>query len=457
MQYIEIRALTVDSVLEASVPGSGLLRSVPGAGVVRCTEGEPYCRYNGAGDKLRTVPAIHDISGTAWGFLKGVRVYTRVLLRSEMGGEDDLWPQADDHVDVVLAYAEWSRRMLRIRGGRQWKVSGLGFYNYDGGSVQVRPWAGIQAEVYGGWSLSRGLNEPRTGSALAAIESFAPDERSLILGLSGSYRPSARFSVTGLYQREARADRKGLTSERLGVDALLRTGRLAFEGTFEADLASHTVNEALLRTRATLTRSLGLQAWVRRYQPFFELWTIWGAFSPVAFTEFGTGGSWSPSGTRATFGLSGSWRTYGETSASSTFGNTRSTAWRISATGAGPITQTLTLQGRYGSDVGFGAARSFGGLRIQWDLREGSHLGASIEVSETDFEFRVEGGTVYGAGVDGSIRLADRTALRGGLTAYRHGGDDSGSAPNWSQLRGFIRFDWALGSEAGGTPLGGVR
>jgi hypothetical protein len=457
MQYVEVRPLVVDSVPQSDVPGEGLIRPLPGGGFVRCVPDETYCRFGRSDEPVHTVPMIHDISGTAWGFAEGVRLYTRFILRGEVAGQEGIWPRAGDTFDLVLAYAEWNRRSFRVRAGRQWKVSGLGYYNYDGASVVVRPVRGLQAEVYGGWSLARGLNEPRTGDALAAIESFAPRKRALIFGAGATYRPSARGALTGLYQRELRTDRKGLYSERVALDGFFRAGRMRLEGTFDADLPSRTVNDARLRARAVLPAGFGAVAWARRYQPFFELWTIWGAFTPVAFAEFGLGGSWrSPDGSVGV-DVNASRRSYGETNTSPVFGTARSTGWRLVSSLTAQLTPSFSLGGRYGTDVSFGAAKNSGGIRVQQSLGDVNYVGASLEAFQTAYEFRVDEGTVIGLGVDGGVGFGSRTRLRGGITSYSHRNGAQSPETDWSQIRAYLHFEWAVGAEAGMSRPGRLR
>ena len=456
-QYVEVRPLVVDSILESEVPGEGLIRPIPGGGSVRCVAGDEYCRYSRSDEPVHTVPMIHDISGTAWGIAEGVRLYTRFIVRGEVAGQEGIWPRADDTFDLVLAFAEWNRRKVRVRAGRQWKVSGLGYYNYDGASVLVRPVRGLQIEGYGGWSLARGLNEPRTSDALAAIESFAPSKRALIFGFGATYRPSARGAVTGLYQRELRTDRKGLYSERIALDGLFRTGRASLEGTFDADLPSRSVNDAKLRVRMSLPRRFGANAWARHYEPFFELWTIWGAFTPVAFNEVGAGGSWRSADETVRLDLQGSWREYGDTHTSDVFGSARSTGWRLGGSVTAQLTPLITLQARYGSDASFGAAKSSGGLRLQRTLGNSGYVGGNLEAFQTTLEFRVDEGTVLGFGADGGVDLGTRTRLAGGLTAYNHRNGAQSPETDWSQVRAHVRFEWAVGAEAGTPRPGGIR
>ena len=123
LQYVEFRSLVVDSVEESTVPGEGLHRSLPSGLVVRCGAGDDVCRFSRSGPAGHTVPTIHDVSATAWGFARGMRVYTRFLLRGEVAGQEGMWPRADDAFDLVLGFAEWNRPRVRIRAGRQWAAS----------------------------------------------------------------------------------------------------------------------------------------------------------------------------------------------------------------------------------------------------------------------------------------------------------------------------------------------
>jgi hypothetical protein len=54
---------------------------------------------------------------------------------------------------------------------------------------------------------------------------------------------------------------------------------------------------------------------LRRHRPFFEAWTIWGAFSPVAFDEARAELTWRNSAGNIGADVRGAWRAYGETNA----------------------------------------------------------------------------------------------------------------------------------------------
>ncbi|HSL69764.1 MAG TPA: hypothetical protein VK864_05950, partial [Longimicrobiales bacterium] len=99
---------------------------------------------------LGLVPLTQDLHLNAWGLGQGIRLYAHVRARASVGDAQGLWPQADDAFDALSAYLEVDRRFGRARLGRQWTSSHLGFYNFDGGALLVRPWNWLTAEIYGG-------------------------------------------------------------------------------------------------------------------------------------------------------------------------------------------------------------------------------------------------------------------------------------------------------------------
>ncbi len=448
-QYVDLQPLRVDSIPASETTGSGILRRAPNGAVVRCLTGEEYCLLSGAAPSVYALPLLQDVSVSAWGLGRGVRFYARVRGRASVSEESDLWPKANDAFDALVAYLELDRGNYRVRGGRQWMVSGLGFYNFDGASVLYRPLRGLSVEGYGGWSLARGLDEPRTSASLSAIEPFAPDDRGMILGISGTYRPSLATSISALYQREIRTDRAGLYSDRIAVDGVVRRWGMSFTGSLEADLASRQVNEARLTGRFVGPGRLETQLFARRYRPFFELWTIWGAFSPVGFTEGGLETRWRPEGGVIVAGADLSRRSYDETSLSNTFGPIRSDGWRAGLSLSSLMGDVWKADGRYDLDVGFGAAKSAASIRVHRALPDAGRLGFSLQAFQRIFEFRVDEGTVFGLGVDGGMKAGSRGYLSGTFAAYRHAVGADSPGVDWSQLRASLRWEWTLGPEPG--------
>ena len=207
VRYISIRPLEVDSVAVGTVDGEGVIRTDSLGRRVRCLAAAPFCRFFRSGDVASTVPIVQDIAATAWGFGRGVRLFARVRARASATDASAAWPRADDAFDALEAYGELDRPRYRVRAGRQWQVSGLGYYNFDGASVVLRPSRILSVNAFGGWSLARGLNESRASGALGAVESFVPDRRGVLIGTSATVRLLPGSALTAVYQREVRGDR----------------------------------------------------------------------------------------------------------------------------------------------------------------------------------------------------------------------------------------------------------
>jgi hypothetical protein len=448
-RYVEVGTWIHDSIAATNVPGDGLLRRAADGNVVQCITGETVCRFIRSADPVSTVPLVQDLNISAWGFGRGLRVYAQLRGRGVLAGADSVWPRESDHFDALVAYAELDRTRFRARAGRQWTVSGLGYYNFDGASALVRAAGGLTAQAYGGRSLVRGLNEPITSDAVSALESLAPDERAWLLGGQISYRAAPGRSLSVQYQREFRADSSALYSERFAADGLYRTGWGEVDASLKADLASREINESLVRLRWDASRALTLSAWGRTYKPFFELWTIWGAFSPVGFQEAGVTGAWRLAWRSARIQGQAAYRTYPDAGTSTTFGEYRTDGWRVGLSGTVGIAPLWTLEGTYHADVGLGAAKSSTSARVQRQLRDGAYVGFNATAFQTAYEFRVPEGVVWGLGADGAAPLGSRSRVSGSALWYHHRTDNNGSVPDWSQLRLTVRLDWTIGPEPG--------
>jgi hypothetical protein len=454
LRYIELREFTRDSVTQSDAAGSGLLRQLPDGSIVRCIPGESYCHQVRSGELLSTVPVIHDINVSTWGLARGLQVNAQLRGRSSFGGGSELWPREGDHFEVLALYGDLERGDLRFRAGRLWRTSGLGFYNFDGLAVALRRGTSGLFEAYAGRSLSRGLNEARTGAALESIEELSAANAGVLFGVQGRFRPNQQLQLGAVYQIDIRGDRAGAYSELVAADGMLRGSVGTVDGSLELDVAGRALNHARLSYRSPAIGNYSAVAEVRRYHPYFELWTIWGAFSPVGFDEGKAGVTWAASDGRLILRGDGSYRRYGdaETDALDAF---RTTGW-----GAGVATTWLPVRdwrfaGNYRLEAGFGAARWDGQVSVRHDVSPAS----SIEVQAVGFqrlyEFRLAEGTVVGIGGQGSMALGERGRVLGSLMVYRqHGGIPS--TIDWNQRRASVRLEWVLGGEPEAPVPGGL-
>jgi hypothetical protein len=451
LRYVEVRPLVRDSVPAEEVGGRGLLRQTADGQVVRCMMGDLFCRGTSPGDRVSSIPSTQDLEVSVWGFGEGLRGFAHLRGRTAWGSNPDLWPQADEALDVLAAYGELDRERYRVRAGRQWTTSGLGFYNFDGLALTVRPIPGLSVDGQVGRSLVRGLNEPRTGGALEAIEELAPIEPGLMLSGQLRYRPSPRLALSALYHRDVRDDRAGLYSELARAEGVFRFGEASVEGAMEADLAGGEFNELRLRVRAPPVLSTALSAEVRRYRPYFELWTIWGAFSPVGFDEGRLDLTWATARGDLILRGEASYRSYDDTGMETGVGRFRTDGWGLGARANWSPWEEWRLEGGYRMEVGFGAARSEGNAGVQRHLGDRGHVAVRGLAFQRLYEFRLDHGVVVGLGAEGGFRLTDRSRAVGSVTGYRHVDRGDRSDMDWTQLRANLRLQWTIGPEPGLT------
>jgi hypothetical protein len=448
VQAVDVRPLVEDSVPIGAASGTGPYRLLADGRLVRCIDGEAVCRFRRSGDRVTAMPAMQDLEATAWGFGEGVRVYTHVRARGSLGGNDFVWPRAEDRFDAIAAYVEVDRRQFRARLGRQWASNGLGLYNFDGAALQYR--RGVATvEGFGGWSLVAGLNEPVDGSTLGAIDDLPPDSRGYLMGARVGARFSAGTAVAAVYQRVIRGDRAGLYSERVGVDASTRALGTVFDASYNYDLVAAEVNEAHLGASRELPARLSAAISLRHHRPFFEAWTIWGVFSPVAFDEARATVGWRSSGGMLSADASGAWRRYGETDAGLQSNPLRTDGWRAGVGAEWTPRQEWLAHADYNVDIGFGASRSDAVAGLRWVPSERASVGATISALQNIYEFRVGTGRILGVGIAGSLRVAREARLVVDGALYSHRPTNNAPSTDWSQRRASMRLEWTLGRDPG--------
>ena len=443
--YLEARPLVRDSLLASEVPGAELRRRLPDGTVATCIPGE-YCRWYRAGGVESLLVTTQELLATGWTAVQGLS--GRVHLRGRYGS-DAFWPQSTQEFEVVSAYVDYDRSDYRARAGRLFRTDGLGYYNFDGASVLWRGWSPLWVEVYGGWSLPRGLNVLRSGDLVSRADPLAPDDRGFIIGAEAGGRLGRFASGRVTYQREIRTDRLALYSERLAADARAFFGRTVLELSAEYDWAYAQLDELRLRVNTPVTAGLEIVAEARHHSPFFELWTIWGAFSPVGFNEGRLALAWSDADLGLSLQAGGAYRDYEETSAGPADSGVRDDGWRGSIDGSWRGGEWFA-SGAYRAEAGFGAARFGGDVRAGRFLGEGTHISVRGSLTQTFGEFRLNEQLVSGVGVDGGFRIGDFT-LNGGAALYRIGSRERPTDDDWTQARLYSSLSYRFGIEPSAT------
>jgi hypothetical protein len=450
LQYVELRPLVTDSAPIVSIPGTGEWRTSPGGVPALCSDATGFCRFERSGTRVSALPVLQDLTVAGWGGVQGLSFRADFRGRTQAGGAGFTWPRADDHFDVLDAYAELERAAWRGRLGRQWITGGLGTYNFDGADATWRR-AAWSIEGWAGRALLGGLNDPYTSGELAGVENLPPGDGGLIFGVRGRYRPDAMNAATLLYQRILVADRSGLYSERVAFDASARRLGAQADVTLTYDLAFGDWNEARLRIGTGGYRSSGATLEARRSRPYFDLWTIWGAFAPVGFDEARATAFWKLPMASVTFSARGGYRRYAETEAGFEL---RTNGWRAGGDATWTPSASVVVTGSYDVDIGSGAANSDGRLGARWLPGNDCSFGADLSVTQNIYEFRVGTGRIYGAALSGALPLRPdlRLAVDAGL--YHHALSNGAAGPDWTQRRVSARLEWAVGRDPG---LGGAR
>jgi len=450
LRFWQLRPLVRDTVppdsVESGFGGRPEFRGQP----LDC-EPSGECVRLAQGGRADALGLTQDLSITAWDLgMPGLSA--TALLRGRWDAAGDLaLPRTDDPFDAILAYAEYVRGPVRARAGRLRALGGLGSSGYDGAEVRVDPWAPVSAAAYGGRSLARGLEEPRD-EILAGIDDFAPRRGAYLIGGTVAVRPAPGSAIGLRYQREILSDRSALLSERVSLDARVDAPLgLRVSGGADYDFAFGRVGKASISVaRALPAARARVVATARRYVPYFELWTIWGFFSPVAYHEGELAAAWSPAET-ASVTASAAYRRYGDADAPVVFDPLEEDALRLAASGAWSPDERWTLRGSYAWENGVGAFRSTGSLRAAWRASETVEVALRAAAYQQIREFRVGEGAVWSGGADGSWAIADGAALTVGLDAYRQTFENRPSAFDWTQLRGWSAFTVRFGGEPGAS------
>jgi hypothetical protein len=453
VSYLNVRDMVQDSVLAAAVPGEGSQRALTDGTRVSCSD--DWCRYYRSGDDVGMVPFLQDFELNAWSGIQGLRGYTHLRFRQPYG-DGEFWPRMNSQIEALSAYLEYRRGQYMLKAGRIWEATALGFYNYDGGSFQYRFPTQLEVNVYGGLSLVRGLNQLHHTDLIGSVESLAPREDAYLFGVHARWRPHSMLATSFTYQQETTTNEGDLNSERIAGNARLSIDRATIDLELKYDLAAETTNLARLALSTPIVGGLRASGEVRRYAPFFELWTIWGAFSPVGYDEVMARADWrSPRGCLSARGY-WSYRTYGDTETTELEGTlpVESDAYRMGIGARYAFNGNFNIDGEYRHDVGFAASRSGGDLTLQRSFGTGQYLALRGTLFDSFSEFRVGSGRVLGGGLEGSMPVGS-ARIQASAMFYNHEQTDQPQVLDLNQTRLNLVLEIPIGGDPGQKKGGG--
>lgn len=447
-RYIELRPVQHDTVpfalVEEAGDGTYRFQGVP----IACVPGSHCVRYL-ATETAHAVAVTQDVGMTAWGLgVEGLSATVRLRVRADAGGDFE-WPRSNDAFDAIVAYAELVRGDWRARLGRLQSTTGLGFGSFDGGSVYYAPMPALQVELFGGRSLARGVYEPRH-EVLEGIEQFFPERNALIFGGSVAGAPWSHTRVSARYQREIWTNRSALVSERASLDVhstVLAPVRIAAGADY--DFAFGRIGKANLNVSAPVAGGrVVLEAVGARYVPYFELWTIWGYFSPVAYHEAEARAAWRAYDRLQLRGAVG-YRRYGDTHTTTIGRRLPDDAVFTTMLASYQATPAVALDAMYRLERGFGAY--LGSADIAARIRAHERVALTLDASafQQIEEFRLGNGVVLGGGAAVDVDITRSTRVSGGAHLYHQTWDNRAGDTDWNQVRAFASLRIGFGRDPG--------
>jgi hypothetical protein len=454
LQSVSYRGVTADSIrrVDAVIAPTGGFQT-PDGFAVRCPVGGDYCLFFRPGREIRGGPMVSSADLTLWRLgLRGLSARVNGRVGIDLG-DSEVWPGTEPAVQLIEAYAEYARRIFAARGGRQLLVNRLGVVGFDGVRVTARAHRyGLEAEAYGGLGLARATAIPVTSPVLNPLDDFQPRSRQILAGAALGW--SGRVADLHLdYQREVDRDTRNFVSERAAISLDFRPiQRWALTAGLDYDLANTWFGnaEALIRYTAPWITVVG---GVRQYRPHFDLWTIWGAFSPVPYHAVNAAVSVRP---MRRLELRGRLERYAfsETETETPLVAVDHDGWRLGAGVTYSPTPAWTVDLGYREEYGPGASsHGFEGAVTYLPIPTLS-LSAYGSTLERPLEFRFEEASVDALGLDAEWSPNDRFRIAVGAARYAEDrGRPDPAAFDWDQTRLHARVTLVLRSDTDAVPL----
>ncbi len=449
-QRVGFRGVIADSIPEAdALTGLSSGKITPDGFAVNCFN-DGYCHYWRPGELRRGVPATLTSDLTMWGFgISGLRVRVRSRLHTDLTG-DRLWPGSSPTTQVQEAYAEYIRDGWTFEGGRipdHGRLGNSALGAIDGGRAALRlDQVPLDLSLYGGWGFARGTLLSVTSPAVNPLLDYAPEARQLVAGATlGAHLPRVNAEVE--YRREVDPVSDYFVSERAALSVQFRpTARVRLTGGGDYDLAQGnlgTAEVALAYTAPRLWATVG----ARHYRPFFDLWTVWGVFSPTPYR-----------GVNGTLGVgitskiqvrgSGEWFRYDAAGATTPTVTIEDRGWRAGLEATVTPVEGWTVQGGAHSEFLPGASSRGVDGRVTWRMQESWTVSVQGGALERPLELRFQDAGVTWLGAAADYRVADRWNVGATVDRYWESRDRPDAAAfDWNQWRMGVRASLTLRSE----------
>jgi len=451
VQAVAYRGVALDSVAAGDTVAGPTGGPVTSDGyAVRCIGSDPYCRFFRPGRTVHAAPVTSTADLTLWGLgVPGLSIRATGRLAGDLSSADN-WPGTDSHVQLLEGYADYAAEHLSAQLGRQAVPTRFGFTGFDGGRFTFRTGPrGLEITGYGGWGLARASALPVTSPALNPLDDFQPQRRQLVAGAATGWT-SPQLDARLNYLREVDPQVDYFVSERVGLDVAIRPrAGWALTGGADYDLAAGWWGSAEATLGYTTPGGrVAATARVRRYRPHFDLWTIWGVFSPVPYRAGQATLSVAPVAWLR-LRARGERYEFDNSETATPLVTFETSGWRFSWGATYRPSSAWTVDGGYHSEFGPGASsRGFEGA-VTYAPGERTALSVHAATLDRPLEFRFDQSSLrlYGAGA--LYRPSPRLSFQ--LDASRHVEDrerPDAASFDWNQLRVHARVVLLFGSGA---------
>ncbi|MGH7677117.1 MAG: hypothetical protein ACRENU_01545 [Gemmatimonadaceae bacterium] len=349
-QAVSFRGLIADSIPAGSaVPSANGGLQTPDGHAVRCGAGD-YCYFMRPGPELRSIPLTTSASVTMWGLgVQGLTLRATGRFLEDLG-DDGAWPGTQPAAQLIEGYLEYQRGAISTRAGRLLLASRLESIGLDGGWVRGR-WdrASLDFAGYGGWGLGQAAALPVTSPALDPLDEWRPRDRQLVAGAEATWLHRL-VDVRAEYRREVDPLDGYFVSERTALSFGARATSWRAVGGVDYNIAEGLVGSADL-TLTYWQQRFSVSGGARRYRPYFSLWTLWGAFSPVPYSGMNAAAEVRPASGLSLHARGEVYR-YGNADVSTALvPDLEDRGWRANVGGTASVGSRWTLYGNFGSEV----------------------------------------------------------------------------------------------------------
>lgn len=456
-QAVSFRGLVSDSIAVALVvpSASGGLQT-PDGHAVRCGAGD-YCFFLRPGPVLRGIPATTSASIILWGLgAQGLTLRATGRLLADLG-RDQVWPGTNPSAQLIEGYLDYQRSVFVARAGRQLVMSRLEPIGFDGGWLKVhqdRP--SLEFVGYGGWGLGQAAAISAMSPALNPLDEWRPRDRQIVAGAEASWL-HRDIDVRAEYRREIDPQDNYFVSERAALSVGARAAAFRATGGLDYNIAEGNFGSADV-TLTYLQPRFSVTGGARRYRPYFSLWTLWGAFSPVPYNAVNISAQIRQTAWLSLHGRGESYRYESADVSTALVPDLQDRGWRASAGATATWGPAWTLDANYGLERGPGAAGRFVDGAVTYALNEkfsfdvyGGTMARPLELRYYDATSRWIGGRTEWK-LSAQRRVWSDVAL---VDDDRDRPDASASSMTQFRLRAGLSL--AFGSGADRTPLPPAR